>query len=295
MSYGAIERSRSVGQPVNLFRFDWNENENGVLGYTDNDRIITFDDGEGAVTFQPVQAKSPSIKASGSLDRSRLQFSFPKTLPICGLFQPYPPSSVVTLRLFQGHRNDPNKDFKCVWFGRVLGVKFDGPAAVFTCEPATTSSKRVGLRRRWQIGCPHALYDVDTCKANRNAATSQWFVGGSNSDGSFTINTITMPSGFPDSGVDVQAYLAGVVWWCADRGTVIRSILDVQQDSSGAVTFLLNGPTIGLEEGMQVTTVLGCNHQEDHCLDIHDNINNFGGQSWIPNENPTAGSKNIFY
>lgn len=284
MSYGARERSRSSARPVNLLKFTWSEQEGGIAAYTDNDRIITFE----GVAYQPVAVDAPSIRASGAPDRQRLELRLPGNVSLASLYTPFPPSEITTVRMFQGHRDDPNKDFKLVWAGRVLGMRRDPPAVVFVCEPVTSSGKRVGLRARWSYGCRHALYGTK-CKANKDAATSEWTID----NYSIGTNDILMPEGFPASGTALD-YLGGVIAWCGERGYVQRTILRVETDSAGRVLVALNGPTSQLEGEMTVRAIWGCDHFQSGCS-LHNNLANFGGYPWIPQENPTAGRKNAFY
>lgn len=285
MSFPNHEKSRSLGTPVNLIRFQWSDQDGGVTGYTDGDRAITFD----GVIYNPITVEVPATKASGTLDKSRLEFAISKDTPIAELYRVYPPSYVTTLRIFQGHKDDPNLDFKTVWAGRVLGVRFEKQRAIFTAEPVSSASLRVGLRRPMSIGCPHVLYGPH-CQADRNAATSEHVLG----VGSVGSTTVVMPDGWATTEM-MPNYLGGLLTWCADRGETVRTILGVMVDSNSTGAILaLNGPTTDLEEGMTVRAVLGCNHQMDHCLDLHDNIHNYGGCPFIPQDNP-LGQKNLFY
>ncbi|MGQ4828481.1 hypothetical protein, partial [Enterococcus faecalis] len=60
---------------------------------------------------------------------------------------------------------------------------------VFACEPTSSSLRRPGLWRNYQIGCPYVLYGAG-CFANKAAATRSTTVA------SMTASTVTLASGW---------------------------------------------------------------------------------------------------
>ena len=60
--------------------------------------------------------------AQVTLDKSTLKVSMDIGTDLAELFRIYPPSSVVTLTIFEGHIDDPDGEFLAVWAGltRVL-------------------------------------------------------------------------------------------------------------------------------------------------------------------------------
>lgn len=289
MSFESRETSRSLGTPISLLLFRWAAHSDAFSGYTDADRAVSHQPSgfDAPILFEPTTIEIPQRRIAGTPDRNRIEFALPRDIGIAELYRTQPPSYVTTVRMFQGHEDDPEQQFIATWAGRVLGVRFDGPQAKFICDPVSSASRRVGLRRPYQLGCPHVLYGPQ-CKADKVAATTTLFLGLSDiSNTSIRIADGVLPN-------DSQKYFGGIVRWCADRGEVIRTISGVEELSSDVILHL-GGPTTGLDEEMAVDITLGCAHTMDDCLNLHNNIHNHGGFPFIPTENPIGTQNNIFY
>lgn len=275
MTFADQETSRYQGMPIGLLLFRYGTADDDVFAYTDCETPITFD----GVTYQPEPNERDSIKINGTLDKSQLAVTFPQDSALSKFFDVYPPSQQVTLTIFQGHANNAN--FQMVWTGRVLGIKNDGDDAIFTCEPLSTSIRRLGLRRKYGYGCPYILYGP-SCLADQAAATIT--VTPSNADQ----NLLTLASGWNGAN-DPSKYVSGFATWLTRTGRKeYRAIInaDVTSVTLGADVFTLS-------PGVTVDLVLGCTHQMGGCI-LHNNIENYGGQPWIPTFNPVGVINNFF-
>lgn len=274
MTFAAREVSRARGQSINLYLFKYGPADEDYYAYTSGEREIVVED----VPFTPLPIDRGAVTSSGTLDKATLQVTTPINSEISNLFGVYPPSHVVTLQIFEGHPEDPDNQYLTIWTGRVLGRSLKGSEAFFSCEPISTMLRRSGLRRNYQLSCPHVLYGPD-CRADRDAATSAVVVVSANR--SFvTLGPTWVPSG------DKPKYLGGMFTWVRDDGRAeLRTILRIDS----GVTLLLSGDTNGLGPGDNANVIFGCNHKgalTDDCHAIHNNILNFGGQNWIPLSNP---------
>lgn len=284
MTFSILETSRHQGKPVTLYLFVYGGSledsppTTQFFAYTDGEQAITYD----GVEYEPVPVMREEVVASGSLDKSALAIRLSRDTELATLFQVYPPIQPVTLVIRQGHFGDVDAEFLVVWSGRVLSIGREGDECVISCEPISSSMRRPGLRRHYQIGCPHVLYGAQ-CLADEAAATVSGTVTAI--DGL----DITLAGGW--EGAFAQAkFLHGMVKWTNDDGGIeIRRILKVTGD-----VLLLGGFLRDLAVTDSVSVVLGCNHQMDDCLDLHDNIHSFGGCPWIPTKNPT-GLRNQYY
>src|SRR5690606_25380278 len=135
--------------------------------YTDAETAVVFE----GITYVPIPISRSAVKASGTLDKSALKVSVPINAEIAELFRIYPPAQVVTLVIRQGHIGDPDSEFLVHWSGRVLSTERKDSECEFSCEPIATSMRRTGLRRHYQIGCPHVLYGP-RCRASKALATT---------------------------------------------------------------------------------------------------------------------------
>jgi uncharacterized phage protein (TIGR02218 family) len=253
----------------------------GPYAYTNAEQPITKD----GIVFQPSTISRGAITASGTLDKSMLEVRMAQGEDIDQLYIAYPPAQVLNLVIYQGHYGDDTSvlsNYPVVWTGRVLGVQHPANETVFTCEPVSTSIKRPGLRRNYQLSCPHVLYG-EQCRANRKAATRNGTVA------SVTSTRVTMNAGW-NGPLAPAKYNGGMLGWTKTDGTLeLRSILRAE----GNVLYLSGLPR-GLASGMTAKVTLGCGRNMGDCSSLHNNIQNFGGQPWIPLTNPLAFVNNFY-
>lgn len=297
MSFETVEISRRRGEPVTLYLFIYGGSEGDSpaplhYAYTDAEEAITHE----GFTYQPVPVMRDSINSTGNLDKSALPVRFPRNIEFAEQFRVYPPPQVTTLIIRQGHLSDPDspQEFLVCWSGKVLAVGREGDECIISGEPISSSMRRPGLRRHYQLGCPHVLYSQGTgmCNASEAAATVSATVASKSG------TSVTLNSGWEGS-FDPAKFTEGMVKWTNDDGQVeVRKILSVSGD-----TLLLGGLLRDLEASDTVSVILGCNHLMDDCENLHvnanspgdSNIQNFGGCPWIPLKNPIGFGKNQYY
>jgi hypothetical protein len=288
MTFDAIETSRRRGEPVTLFLFVYGGEEGDSpaplsYAYTDAEQAITYE----GFTYDPVPVMRDAISSTGTLDKSALSVRLPRDIEFAEQFRVYPPTQVTTLIIRQGHLSDADspREFLVCWSGRVLSVGREGDECVVTGEPISSSMRRPGLRRHYQLGCPHALYSQGTgmCNASEAAATVSATVASKSG------TSVTLNSGW-EGAFDPTKFTEGMVKWTNDDGQVeARKILSVSSN-----TLLLSGLLRDLDVAATVSVILGCNHQMSDCGDLHNNIQNHGGCPWIPVKNP-IGFRNQYY
>lgn len=309
MSFGEFEASGDRGEPIELYLFIYGSGAGQFIGYTDAEQPLTrFEPAVNAVvTYAPIPIASGKITSSGTLDRQNLTVAFPENAALTDLFRYRPTSSVVSLIKFQGHANDPAQQFLSNWNGRVVGFNIADNETELTCQPAATAMQRNGLRRHWQYGCPHFLYSQGPglCNASKAAATANFLVAG------FSANVLTLDlvgsinawgasSKYSDWGNPErrERWAGGLVEWTSPSGRAeIRSIVRIEPNSS----LRLSSAMEEMPTSATVQLIYGCNHKTGipslfdggDCLPVHNNILNFGGDPWIPLENP-VGLKNIY-
>lgn len=283
MSYGTYEASRTLGAPIHFYEFACDVQ---MFRYTDHEVAVVY----FGNTFNPLPIDRGKLVETGTMDKKQFSITVPHDCEIANLYLAYPPSDVTTIKIWAGHLGDPDNEFKVVYTGRVLSCSRKKTSATLTCEPVTTSMKRNGLRRRYQYGCPFVLYSAQ-CGASRAANTVTSVVS------DVSGGRITLPGAWTPR--PKAKYLDGIVQWTkADGSTEIRTIKRVE--SGGNVLLLSYLPT-GLAPGMTVQVSLGCNHKagiasqaDGDCGPLFSNIQNFGGQLWIPFKNP-IGVVNNYY
>lgn len=279
MTYDTFESSRQRGQPIQLFTFKYGDAANADYRYTDSEDEVTFDDGDGERVYEPIAISRGNIVSSGTLDKSKMEIRLDGDTDIGALYRGYPPSFIVTLIIRAMHVGD--SEAPVVWSGVVRGGGPQEGEIVLTCEPISTQMKRNGLRRNYQYGCPHVLYGTE-CRADKAAATVTGIVS------SFTTTSVTLSPGWNGSFTAAK-FAAGMLSWTNDDGNLeLRTINSVSGN-----TINVKGVLRDIRNGTSVQVILGCGHTEDDCANLHvevgtgdSNIVNYGGQGWIPTENP---------
>ncbi len=298
MSFAQRESSRYSGTPVNLYLIQGAQNSEasgqiGPYGFNNGEKdlvrqIGTDDNGDPIyLTFHPWPIKHSDLSHDGTLDKSDVTLSMSLGTEMDQLFLAYPPSQVINLTIFEGHLGDTvtMANYPAIWLGRILGGSYRGNELDLSCQPVSTSLKRPGLRRNYQVGCPHVLFSsgAGECNASKAAATVTKNVA------SIYRNKVTLTASL---GSNFERYVGGLLEWTNSESGVreLRTIADVD-DTAKIVT--IRGVLRGIGAGMSVSVVRGCNHQMSGC-NQHSNILNYGGQPFIPLENPLS-QKNIFY
>jgi hypothetical protein len=284
MTFANREESRARGNPVTLYYFRYGSDAASYHAYTDAEFSVDGpDSSEATIAYTPIPIARGAVTSQGNLDKTIIPVTVPQDAELCDHFRDFAPAQVVTAVIRQGHLGDPDGEFPVVFSGRVVGMKFEASEATFELEPASTSMRRNGLRRHWQIGCPHVLYG-DQCRASMTAAT--------------VTQTVQAVSGtsieLPDSwfgSIAIEKYIGGMARWTNDAGnTELRRILQIIDGRD----LLLSGFLRDLEATDSIDLILGCDHTQDDCLNLHvtdespsgPNINNYGGHDWIPQKNP---------
>lgn len=272
MAYETFEMSRIEGQPATLYLFQWGTAQTTFYAYTDADVPIEHE----GITYVPTVIGRQGIEASGSLDRKALEIDIEPAASIVQMYADNPPSVKVGLTIFQGHVTDTETDYRVIWSGAVKNINREPPYAKIIGEPLDTLMSRPGLRRYYMYGCPYVLYDENTCRANKLThmrTATPTLIGG---------NFVRFPSGW-QGAIAREKYIGGYIEWTdADGNLQRRTMIDFGATSDEVIV----GNTRRLASGQAVTLYAGCQRTTADCKSLHANIVNYGGQPYIPLENP---------
>ncbi len=291
MTFAAREESRYSGAPVNLYLFQsapqsateynmgFEPGEIGPFAFTNGETEVV----RSGITYTPWPVSHSEISSDGTLDKTNLTVTLARGTELDALFNAYAPNQVVNLVIFAGHMGDePSpENYPVEWTGIIRGANYDGEnQLIFSAEPNSTSMRRPGLWRNYQLTCPHALYGEE-CQASLLSAT--------------ITRTVTNVSGTElmvseASVISPDKYIGGIITWTKQSGQ--REIRTIVNYSNNLVR--VRGPLVGLTVGSQVKLTLGCNRTMSDCSTLHGNILNFGGQPFIPLENPISSSSNFY-
>lgn len=277
--FNATESGRETGNPIELYEFVWGDTDANVSRYTNHVEDITFDGN----TFYSVPISRQAMETSGKTENKTLEISLDRSASIVSVFLEWPPMQTINVTIFGGHFT--SGEFIALWSGRVMSAGLERNEVNLSCESTIISLQRPGLRRHYQTSCPYVLYGP-YCQASFNAAQALVDVVNIAANGDVILptdwwkNEARRPASRPPIP-GPRVYVGGVVKWNSSYGKEERLIVD-----AGANRLAIMGSWREVTPGKQLQIALGCNHQLNHCKNLHDNALNFGGQPWIPLKNP---------
>lgn len=287
MTFSSREGSTEQGEPISLYRFYGKPGASGnALGpylFTNAEKVVI----RGGLAFQPWPIEHGDISYSGQLDKTDLEVKLARGSSFDNIFVGYPPGQMINLIIYDGHYGDPDvlSNYPVVWSGKILGVNFGlSSELILTGEPVSISLQRPGLRRNYQLGCAHALFEAK-CGASKVAATTTRVVQ-SVSGQLVTLATALTVVGTP------SPYIGGTISW-TDASGVFNICTVVGMDVTNKIV-TVRGNIGTLLAGATLSLTYGCNRTMNDCAGRHNNIANYGGQPFIPSLSPLS-STSIFY
>ncbi len=270
MGFVEVEGSTRRAGPIRLYRFQVNQTR--FFRYTDNDRDMPF----GDELFEAIPIGSPDVSNTTLLENTPYDITLPKVAGLAEYLKSYPPSFVMRAEVFMMHPEAAPHERRRVFVGKIIGVSTKGAEAIISCDTLDSSFRNPGLRRTYQRQCPHVLYGP-ACKAPKvslDLVVLPLTAG---------VNTLALANLPP--AINPAFYLGGQVEWAIPDGRVVRTIIQSYRDGT-TMRLALAGPADTALPGTTVSLYKGCDRTEASCTQRFDNILNYGGQPWIPLENP---------
>lgn len=268
MTFNTIEISQQDGRPVELYKF-----ERGAVRWHFTSAAEDFT--LGAQVYSAVPIKRSGLEANAGEERGELKIDVTRDNPVADLFRVAAPSDVVGVTVSRIHAGDT--DAQILWIGRILSVDWKGIQAQLSCEPASVSMDRNGLRRLYQRQCPHRLYGP-ACRVNRTLFEIIASLTGVSGSTVYCGAAGSLPAGYLSGGV--------LEWVSPENVTERRMIV-----SHAGTALTLTQQIPAMPGNATVTLAPGCNHTlgAGGCGRF-DNEENFGGMPFIPTKNPHGGT-----
>ena len=272
MTYASRENSIDSGAPIELYEWAM---ESLRWRYTSADAAQTH----LGQTYEPEAISGSTISSSTEVEKASLTVIGPRNLSIADLFVAATPSSVVTLTVYRDHLGEG--DWQTYWKGRVVNAAFRGDTLELTHESVFTSLARSGLRRRYQLGCPHVLYQGE-CGVLPASYLETYSVD------TITGTTLTAPA----SGEHPTGYFSGgmIVYQDSATGATTRKFI---KSSNSDGTIVLATFPFGLSAGQFADFYPGCDHTLATCESKFGNVVNYGGMPYIPKGENPFGNKRV--
>ena len=269
MTYTTYENSVQDGDPLYRILFVQGSTE---YRYTSSPTIIADSGGEWeAVAFRPSE-----ISQTNEMKKDSVKVVMSRESTISQTFLGGVPEQITSVIIYRQHASDITEDFVIAFKGRVSAVSIDSAVSItLECESIFTSMRRPGLRARYQKTCRHTLYGRG-CNLN----DYDYVVAG----------TVNAASGFTatiegNSSIDDGYYTGGMI------ETTEGFMRFITKHSGNTLTMIR--PFQALEDEVNssagfasVLLYPGCDRTITTCLAKFNNIDNFGGQPWIPSINP---------
>jgi hypothetical protein len=270
MTFATYELSVNQGEPLLLFNFSAGT---ATWCYTSADRPIV----SGGATYKPLAISAGNIIQGQEIKQKTLKVTVPRGSDIVTQLQTYPPSTDLLLTVYAQHYTDPDNQAIVAWIGRVRSQMQKASSVEMSCEPAYTGVQTAGLRRRWQVNCPHVLYGPGCTLA---AATQK------------VVATLTGVAGFTVSSASfvlpgTLSFAGGYLEWASGRGYFERRTIDSVYTPTHTLTLAYGSPDLIV--GLEVNAYPGCAHNSDDCTSFG-NLLNYGGALYIPLKNPMDGN-----
>lgn len=231
-------------------------------------------------TFQSVPIKRSRIETSQEIKKGALDLTVSRRVEFINQFIPGSPTDVFTIVVTRIHVGDT--DPSIIYQGRVLNVKFKESSATITCQSIQSALRRPGLRRFYQLACPHVLYGGPCGADNIANAVPATLTNVTNrvlTSADFIISI--------DPAFDANHFVGGYVEFNQSGLVTTRFITD-HDNGSGTIT--VNLAFFDLTNTDSVTAYPGCDRLTATCSGKFSNINNFGGFPFIPIKNPMNGT-----
>lgn len=261
MSYTAREQSDYSGHPLELYRFSMGSR---LWLYTSADHEVAY----GADVYQPCYIKRGGFTKGGDARKSTIEIEVGASNDLALVFRNGWLPSLLVVTIYRHHYEDA--DFSVLWKGRLTGCKWAGSVATLTSESVFTLFQRAGLRRMYQLGCPHILFGA-ACGLDETA----WQVTATVADVTAQVVELTGISGYSDG------YFVGGMVQAGDQLRLITAHADSAITLVDAVEDLAAGDT--------VTLWPGCDRSVTACKTKFSNLDNFGGLPFLPSKNPFSG------
>jgi uncharacterized phage protein (TIGR02218 family) len=273
MAFNDIEISEYDSHAIELYHF-----KRGGFSwrYTSSDENITFK----GLLYSAVKISRGRIEATQDLGKVSLKVSMSRRVEFASQFIADSPTDVISIDVTRIHSGEV--DEAITWRGRVINVSFSEDEAEIICQPIYTSLKRPGLRRLYQLTCPHVLYG-DQCTLVKNDFLITANVS------AVTNNIITAPELIIaiDATYNPDWFLGGFIEF-SESSLITRRFITNHDNNAGSIT--LNSPVSSITTSSQISVYPGCDHAVSTCNGKFSNVLNFGGCPFIPEKNPMDGT-----
>jgi uncharacterized phage protein (TIGR02218 family) len=251
----------SVRKPVELYKI-WSGA--AFWYYTNGDVAVDFD-GE---TYDPATISRGSVSYNSEIEISTIKITFAAVADPVVQYIAQNPVAIAWIEVSRLHREQDPLEKSVVFIGQIKAVSFKGVSAEADCVGFEHFLKMPVPLWRYQLTCNHKLFDTrcGITKADYKITATVTLD---------TTGTVLTSATF--GGYDAGYFVGGLVEFEGERRTI---------SAYSGNTITMNFQMINLLSGDSVDVYPGCDGRIETCRDKFDNIDNYLGFPFIPEENP---------
>ena len=267
MSFMSEETSKDGSIPIEVYRFKSHET---FWRYNSSSEIVSIDEGgeNGVQDYIPTLIKRSNIVYTEEIDRIpgiTIEMNFDNEL-VQSLIQAVHESPIT---LIVGRRHLDSSSYIIFWQGRIVNTLIeDNFNAKLIGESMLSALQRSVINEYYQIRCRHTLFD-EKCTIDKTTYSRTGTVSEILSNTEIKIGGTALVPGYAENGFAV----------C--NGYQYRNVI-----TNTVNKVYLSKSIPGLEVGDTITVYAGCNRTREVCDERFNNLLNYGGFAFIPEESP---------
>lgn len=264
MAYIDREAGEQGGQPVELYHI----RTGGTSFRICNVNLEVVYQGS---TYTHVPIRRSELSDSYDVEDGKMDVWMSKSSEVGALFLTSAPTELPFITVVRGHLTEGTntvalEDSVVMFNGKIATPSFGESEVKLGCTSLALGLQSAGLRRKFSGGCAHFLYKgacgVD--KASYSVAATITGIAGE------VLSLDITPQ-------DVGYYNGGMVTYQGQY----RMITTYQ----GGQNVVLLAPLLDAQIGDVLEIAAGCDHTKETCRDRFDNLDRFGGWSFVPTIN----------
>jgi len=261
MAFLDDEKSVADSKPIEIYHFE-NVTTNEHWRYTSAGVDQTYID----QTYEAVPIQRSNLELTEDTFKNELKIEVARDNPFAEQFILSPVEGIIEITIYRGQ----DGDYITHWNGAVLAVVFNSNKAEIICTPRTSSMLRLGLRRKFSRICTYPLYG-EGCGVQKILYKVEGLIA--------TISDFTITASEFGDKTDG--------WFIGGKIVVGNAQRLIVGHSGTSIT--ISRRLLDADAGDAFTAYAGCDHTKATCKDKFDNLDEFGGQPWIPDKNPFSG------
>jgi len=261
MTYDSDEKSIKSGQPVELYKFVLRGTTTEWL-FTSAGYDITY---SGDKYISTPGLSRDSFEEIEDTLKTELKITMPSNHDFMRLFLFNTPNGIIDLTVYRGH----GANFVQYWKGvvRLTNPLTAKGMGLIVLGPPTDALGASFLIRTFQRVCDVPLYSTPCGLTALNYSLSV---------------LLTAVSGVTLTSASLNSQDNG--WWVGGYVTFGQIKRKIKSHVDDVITITAQMP--GLAAGSSVTVYAGCDHLRATCISKFDNLPNYRGCDWIPDNEP---------